>query len=234
MVRYRKHEVRYGETMQSIAQMETGDVNDWIKIAEYNNLKYPYIVYSREEKMANLEHLVTLGDELIIPQEQSILDNDVYKMSKRDQAFILSLALGRDLDMTSMPEHYFQQGTSDEIFELTHNGAGDIKHIEGAENIKQATLSRLMTAKGSLMLHPEYGSNLHNLFNKATLEQMKVISLEVTSTVLKDTRVAECAVVSQSIDGDTYYGEYKATIHSMKTQFEFVVTSDSTGAIIVT
>lgn len=233
MARYKKHQVTYGDTMQSIAQLETGDVNDWIKIAEYNNLSYPYIVYSREEKMQNLEHLVTLGDELIIPIQQSILDNDVYKMNRRDKDFILSLALGRDLDMTSKPQYYQQAGTSDELFELTHNGAGDLKNIQGAENIKQATLSRLMTAKGSLMLHPEYGSNLHNLFNKATVEQMKIISLEVTSTVLKDTRVAECTLVDHYIEADTYYGTYKATVHSLKDQFEFVVTSDSTGAIIV-
>ena len=34
MARYKKHTIVYGETMQSIAQMETGSVNDWIKIAE--------------------------------------------------------------------------------------------------------------------------------------------------------------------------------------------------------
>ena len=44
MARYKKHTIIYGETMQSIAQMETGSVNDWIKIAEYNSLVYPYIV----------------------------------------------------------------------------------------------------------------------------------------------------------------------------------------------
>lgn len=233
MVRYKKHEVRYGDTMQSIAQLETGEVNDWIKIAEYNHLKYPYIVYSREEKMQDLEHLVTLGDEIIIPIQQSILDNDVYKMSRRDQDFILSLALGRDLDMTSKPQYYEDYGTSDELFELNHNGIGDLKTCQGADNIRQATLSRLMTAKGSLILHPEYGSNLHNLFGKTTLEQMKVISLEVTSTVLKDTRVTECVLVEHYIKGDVYYGEFKATIHTLKDQFEFIVTSDATGSIIV-
>lgn len=61
MARYKKHTIVYGETMQSIAQMETGSVNDWIKIAEYNSLVYPYIVDTMQEKMANIEHLATPG-----------------------------------------------------------------------------------------------------------------------------------------------------------------------------
>ena len=233
MARYKKHTIVYGETMQSIAQMETGSVNDWIKIAEYNSLVYPYIVDTMQEKMANTEHLATPGDTLVIPVEANLLDMDINRLNQRDMDFLLSLSLGRDLDMTSETEYYENHGTSDEVFSLTHNGHGDLKTASGADNIRQATISRLMTAKGSLMLHPEYGSNLHLLFGKTTIEQMKLISLEVCETVLKDTRVAECVLVSHYIEEDHYVGNYRATIQSTKDQFEFVVQNDSVGAIVI-
>lgn len=233
MARYKKHEIRFGDTMQSIAQLETGVVDNWIKIVEYNNLHYPYIVETVEEKKQNLEHLVTYGDTVIIPVQTSLLDTDVYSLSRRDQDFIMSLALGRDLDMTSKPENYQNRGTSDEVFELTHNGHGDLKTCQGADNIKQATYSRLMTAKGSLILHPEYGSNLHNLFGKTTQEQMKLISIEVCRSALIDKRITECVLVEHYISGDTYVGRFRATVQTLKDQFEFVVQGDNAGSIII-
>lgn len=96
---------------------------------------------------------------------------DVSNLNQRDMDFLLSLSLGRDLDMTSETEYYENHGTSDEVFSLTHNGHGDLKTASGADNIRQATISRLMTAKGSLMLHPEYGSNLHLLLVKQLLNK---------------------------------------------------------------
>lgn len=233
MARYKKHEIRYGDTIQSIAQSETGDLNNWTKIVEYNNLKYPYIVDTPQEKLADIEHLATLGDQLIIPIQADLVEIDVYKLSRRDQDFIMSLALGRDLTMTSQPENFKNSGTSDEIFELTHNGHGDLLTCQGAENIKQATYSRLLTAKGSLMLHPEYGSELHNMFGKTTLEQMKLISIEVCRTVLLDTRIEECVLVDQYIQGDTYVGSYRARVGTLKEQFEFVIQGDNAGSIII-
>lgn len=233
MARYKKHQIIHGETIQSIAQRETGSVDDWIKIAEYNNLMYPYIVETVEEKLQNVERLATYGDELIIPIQASLLDTDVYKLSRRDQDFIMSLALGRDLSMTSLPENYTSRGTSDEILELTHNGHGDLRTSQGAENIKQATISRLLTARGSVILHPEYGSDLHLLFGKATVEQMKLISIEICRTVLTDSRVSECVLVDHTIEGDTYSGTYQATVNTLQEQFEFVVNGDNAGSIII-
>ena len=233
MARYKKHEIRYGDTMQSIAQLETGDVNDWIKIAEYNSLRYPYIVDTAEEKLKDLEHLVTLGDTIVIPVEADLLDEDVYKLSRRDQDFIMSLALGRDLNVHSKPEHYANRGTSDELFELNHNGHGDLLTCQGAENIKQATYARLMTAKGSLMLHPDYGSDLHNMFGKTTVEQMKLISIEICRSVLVDTRIEECVLVNHYIEEDTYVGTFRARVGTLKDQFEFVIQGDNAGSIII-
>lgn len=233
MARYKKHTIVYGETMQSIAQLETNSVDNWVKIAEYNSLVYPYIVDTREEKMKNVEHLATLGDILMIPDEGNLLDIDTSSLNQRDMDFLLGLSLGKDLDMTSDTTFYENHGTSDEVFALTHNGHGDLKNVSGADNIKQATISRLMTAKGSLMLHPDYGSDLHLMFGKATVEQMKIISIEICETVLRDSRVAECVLVNNYIEEDHYVGSYRATLQSTRDQFEFVVENDSAGALII-
>lgn len=233
MARYKKHLIVYGDTMQSIAQKETGSVDNWVKIAEYNDLVYPYIVDTMQEKMSNLEHLATLGDTLFIPDEGNLLDINTSSLNQRDMDLLLGLALGKDLDMTSDTDYYENHGTSDEVFAITHNGHGDLKIASGADNIKQATISRLMTAKGSLMLHPEYGSDLHLMFGKTTIEQMKIISIEVCDTVLKDTRVAECVLVNHYIEEDRYVGNYRATLQSTREQFEFVVQNDNSGALII-
>lgn len=233
MARYKKHKVRQFDTMQAVAQLETNDVNNWIRIADYNDLVYPYIVDTVEEKNKNIEHLVTVGDTIIIPIEEDLLDIDVYKLSRRDQDFILSLALGRDLNMTSKEDFYKLQGTSDELFELSADGAGGISTVQGIDNLKQAIRARLMTPKGSLLLHPEYGSNLHNLFGKGTTEQMKLIEIEICRTILTDGRISGVIPLGATIEQDTYRGSFQVEIESLKTAFEFVVNGDSNGAIVL-
>lgn len=233
MARFRKHEVKQFETIQTIAQTETNDLNNWLQIADYNELEYPYIVDNPDQKLDNPEHLVIPGDFLVIPMKEGIEPDDLYKMTKQDQEFIQSLTLGRDLDMTHLKENYHDKGTQDHIFELTHNGVGDVKTVQGADNVKQAALARLMTPKGALLGHPEYGSNLHNLFGKATNEQMKLIEQEITRTIQMDTRVNDCSLVNHYIDKSVYYGNYTARIDSIEDQFDFLISSDASGSIIV-
>lgn len=233
MARFRKHQIVYGDTMQSISQKETGDMSNWVDLVNYNDLQYPYIVDTREEKMTNLEHLVSYGDTIIIPMVSNLEETNVYKLNRQDKSFIEKTALGSELSMTYYPSHYHDQGTQDEILELAGDGKGDLRLVQGVENVKQATLVRLMTPIGSLILHPEYGSNLHNLFGKTTSEQMKIIDIEITSTVLKDTRIKECELVDHYIEYDTYVGSFKATLESLQEEFEFVLSGDSSSGIII-
>lgn len=234
MVRYRKHTVVYGDTIQSIAQKETGSVNNWMEIADYNGLQYPYIVETIAHKKRNLEHLVTYGDLLIIPIEDPLVNIDPQTLSTQDKRLIVELALGKDLSMVALEENYLTNGTTDEILELTHNGRGDLARVIGVENVRQATIAKLLTARGSLLLHPEYGSDLHTMFTKATVEQAKLIELEVCRTVLTDTRVTDVQPMGSTIDGSTYKGEFEAEIQALETSFNFVVEGDGSGVIILT
>lgn len=235
MARYKKHIVRHGDTIQSIAQMQTGSVHDWQKIVNYNKLAYPYIVDTVEEKLKKPEQLVTLGDTLIIPVEASLLDTDVSKLGPRDQDLILSLALGSDLAMTTNEDYYRGKGGSNDILELGSNPKGDIAIVSGVENLKQALIARLLTPKGSLLLHPNYGSDLHNMLGvKATETQMIVIENEILSTIKKDGRVESVVSNGSSIEEETYRGSFTVNLFSLQQYFNLVVEGDERGQIILT
>lgn len=234
MARYKKHTVRQGDTMQAISQSATGDVNNWIKIVEYNQLVYPYIVDTPNEKMANVEHLVTIGDQLIIPIETSLLDINPTDLNRRDRDFVLSLALGRDLNMTADENYYKNKGTSDEILALSADGKGDLSTVQGVDNLKQAINAKLLTAKGSLLLHPEYGSDLHKLFGKVTTEQAKLIEIEICRVVATDKRIRTVVLDSYTLEEDTYKGVYTVEIQSFEEAFNFVIQGDTNGTIILT
>ena len=234
MARYKKHTIRQGDTLQSIAQLTMDSVARWVEIVKYNNLRYPYIVSDPALKLKDVEHLVTWGDQIIIPIEVDISDTEVNKLNRRDQDYILSLTFGRDLDMTSNVAYYNRYGTSDEVLGLTHNFAGDIETVQGIDNLRQALTARLLTRKGSLLLHPDYGSNLHELFGKADEVSMKLIEIEVCRVVQTDSRVTNCTLVDAYIERDNYYGNYRVEVQSLQESFELLVQGDNQGQIYVT
>lgn len=232
MSRYKKYTITYDDTIQSIAQSETGTVSMWQEIVKYNKLEYPYIVLTPEEKIKNPEHWVTIGDTIIIPIEADLLDRDVNTFSNRDKNLILSLALGRDLSMTSDEDYYRTRGSHDEILALSAGDKGDIKTVEGIDNLKQAILSRLLTPRGSLLLHPNYGSTIHELIGKKnTIDNMVILENEIVKTIKKDSRVEDVRAESSYIDEDRYHGEFTVYLHSLEEYFSFVVEGDNKGQI---
>lgn len=233
MANYRKHTIRYGDTVQSISQRHFGTVEEWRRIVRYNNLVYPYIVGSSEEKKKNPESLVTVGDTITIPIETSFMDRAVDDFGRKDRELIMSLALGRDLSITANENFFNTRGTSDEILEMSASNKGDLRTTIGAENLKQALIARLLTPMGSLLMHPDYGSNLHQMFGRATVEQARLIEIEVLSTIKKDGRVRDARAVESYIYGDTYYGEYEVDIQSIDEQLRIIMESSPDGNFVL-
>ena len=232
MARYKKCLVNYGDTIQAIAQRETHDVTRWQEIVKYNGLQYPYIVDTILEKLENPDHLVTHGDILIIPVETSLMDQDPNKLDKQDMEMVYNLVLGSDLG-TVWTEDEERHGTSDEIFSLSADTRGDILTVAGLDNLKQALNARLLTPKGALLLHPNYGSNLHKLFNRATRNQIRLIENEIMRTLKTDARVQDVQVISSVVDGDTYSGSFTVYLQSFKEYFDLLVSMDTTGNLIL-
>lgn len=226
--KYKKHTIQQGDTVQSISQAYFGVVTEWRRIMQYNSLKYPYIV-SREQKLKNPERFVTIGDIITIPIETSFLDRAVDDFGKRDRELVLSLALGKDISMIANERHFSSKGTSDEILELSANSKGDIQITIGVENLKQAVIARLLTPRGSLLMHPDYGSELHLMFGRATQEQAKFIEIEFISTIKKDGRIGEVTVVESYVREGQYYGEFTVEVKSIDTQLDLIMASSPDG-----
>lgn len=234
MARYRKYSIGHGDTIQGIAQSQAGSVDFWHKIVKYNKLEYPYIVDSPDIKVKNPEGWVTIGDSIVIPIEVDLLDTDANTLNKRDQELVLSLALGRDLSMSSDEDYIRNRGSHDEIFSLSAGSKGDVATVQGVENLKQALLARLLTPLGSLLLHPRYGSTIHDLIGKKnTIDNMRILEDEIVKTLKKDSRVESVYAESSYINEDTYHGEFTVYLHSLQEYFSFVIEGDNRGQIVI-
>ncbi|VEV88530.1 baseplate wedge subunit [Staphylococcus phage Stab23] len=228
-MRFKKHVVQYEETMQAIAQRYYGDVSYWIDLVEHNNLKYPYIVETDEEKMQDPERLASTGDTIIIPIESDLTDVSAKEINSRDKDVLVELALGRDLNITADEKYFNEHGTSDNILAFSTNGSGDLDTVKGIDNMKQQLQARLLTPKGSLMLHPNYGSDLHNLFGLNIPEQATLIEMEVLRTLTADNRVKSANLVDWKIQGNVYSGQFSVEIKSIEESINFVLGQDEEG-----
>lgn len=230
-MRLRKHYVQYGETLQSISQSYFDTPEHWIDLIEHNNLKYPYIVETSEEKRERPEELVTYGDYIIIPIQGDLKDIQAQEINKRDRDKIVELSLGRDLNITNDDDKI--SGTSDEILFLKDNGQQDLDTVRGIENLKQQLQARMLTRRGSLLLHPSYGSDLHKLFELNTPEQGMKIQNEITRTLLSDSRVREVNLNNWTIDGNEFNGSFSIDIISVEQSLNFVLGADETGVFAI-
>lgn len=227
-MRLKKHVIQYGDTMQSIAQYYYNDVGAWIDLIEHNNLKYPYIVDDELVKNKDPQRLVTIGDTIIIPTEETLSDVVLQDISSKDRDALLELSFGRDLNITRDESYFNEYGTSDEILGFSGT-TGDLDTVTGIANIKQQLQTRLLTPRGSLMLHPNYGSDLHELFGKNIPEQAVLIDMEVCRTLLSDGRVQSANNVDWKIEGNEYSGTYSVELKSVEESIRLVLEADESG-----
>ena len=230
-MRLRKHYIQYGETLQSISQSYFDTPEHWLDLIEHNNLKYPYIVDTDEEKQKRPEELVTYGDYIIIPIQDDLKNLQAQEINKRDRDKIVELSLGRDLNITN--DDMKISGTSDEILFLKDNGHRDLDTVRGIENLKQQLQTRMLTRRGSLLLHPNYGSDLHKLFELNTPEQGMKIQNEINRTLLEDSRVTEVNLNNWIIDGNLFRGEFSVSIISVDQSLNFVLGADDSGVFAI-
>lgn len=227
-MRLKKHVIQYGDTMQSIAQYYYNDVGAWIDLIEHNNLKYPYIVDDELVKNKDPQRLVTIGDTIIIPTEETLSDVVLQDISSKDIDALLELSFGRDLNITRDESYFNEYGTSDEILGFSGT-TGDLDTVTGIANIKQQLQTRLLTPRGSLMLHPNYGSDLHELFGKNIPEQAVLIDMEVCRTLLSDGRVQSANNIDWKIEGNEYSGTYSVELKSVEESIRLVLEADESG-----
>lgn len=214
--------------MQSIAQKLYGDMSKWRMLVNLNHLEYPYLVEAPEQKLNNPEHLLTWGDELLLPNnendlqrasENKIIESDTphYQPSYYDN--ILGMDLYLDIS-TDVP-------LSEQLGVLEADGH-TFKRVTGVENLKQSLILRILTRRGTLLLHPNYGSQLPKMLGKPmNAARLADAANELERVITTDTRVDQVKVTKTLLTYDQIFldalvapigGERAFDIYLYKTQ----------------
>lgn len=121
----------------------------------------------------------TTGQVIYIPKEE-----------RREQSSSLLADLaGEDIALT-------------EDGDLMDDGFGDLGTVTGIENMAQSVRHRLLTRKGAIPHHPEYGSRLQELIGKAYLPYIhKLIEIDIHETLSDDERLEEIVIHAIQVDG---------------------------------
>lgn len=230
-MRYRKYNIKQGDTIQGIAQAYYNDMSQWQEIVSYNNLKYPYIV---DTPQLGNSHVLSVGDELIIPIESNGYNLNDVALRNQDLEVITSYALGRDLALIdSLDDAIKTRGATDELVNL-QSATGDIKTVYGHNNLIQAIIMRLSTKKGTMPLHPEYGTEFYTLLGqRVTYDLINKLQVMMKTTINEEPRVRENSVTITSKDAVNF----DVTIHvnpiDTEEQLDIALNLVSDGSVIL-
>ena len=182
--KYVTHIVKEGENIQSISLLYGVD---WTKLVIINGLEHPYID-SEVTSTAYVDNdgVAKIGDRLVIPTQGLLIptksNNSIEELEK--------YAFGCDLDIFTETVLNDNVTNLDSIGELTADDSGDIYISQGTFNLRQQLMTRLGTPKGSLIAHPEFGSELYKHIGATlTIERLIKIKLCIQECILGDFRV---------------------------------------------
>lgn len=177
MIGLKTHKVTIGDSLQKLARMY--NIENWQEIAELNSLTSPYIDSRFPLEGESSEGIARVGDILVIPSLGTV-DVVTHKNNREVEA----LAYGKDLDL------YHNEPVFHDVKGHLKEGDRDIKTVTGLENLAQQLMTRLSVKKGALLMHPDFGSNLHLYAGKLdSQENRNKIMWEVESCIRSDFRV---------------------------------------------
>lgn len=174
------HTVTIGDSLQKLARLY--EIDDWRDIAQVNNLHSPYIdsVFQSNDYLDD-EGVAKVGDVILIPNL-----NGIRHISKSKDEELESLAYGIDLDL-----YGDNIVSTEEEGSLSIEGT-DVKLAKGLDNLAQQLKIRLGTKKGALLLHPDFGSNIHKYTGKLDrFEDRNKLIFEAESCLRSDFRVKD-------------------------------------------
>ena len=221
-------------SMQSIAQKLYGDIEKWRMLVNLNHLKYPYLVDSPQEKLNDPEHLLTWGDMLLLPNDQDVLtqanrNKIVGSNTAQYQPDYYDTTMGMDLKLnisTDVP-------ASDRVGVLESDNY-QFKRVVGAENLKQSLLLRILTRRGTLLMHPNYGSQLPNMLGQNMSDHLLAdASLELRRTILTDPRVRKVTVTKERMAYNEIYLDATVTPIDSDTLFDIYIYRNQNGLISI-
>lgn len=178
----RSYRVRGTDTLGSIAAQQLQDRNRWTEVAALNGLTWPFL---GEHADYPTSRIVAPGEELFLPVAQP---GSVTTSAAPPNPLDL---YGVDLDLTTR------------LGQMTFS-RGDAQLIAGVGNIQQAVRHRVLTARGSLALHPNYGSNIYRwIGGEGAPELLRLALFDFMRAVLEDPRIAKIHARTGALDATT-------------------------------
>lgn len=172
-----KYIIKSGDTMQSVAQQTLGDSSQWIAIAAYNNLIYPFI-----SSISSVGVLI-IGNSIDIPDSNNPI-TDMTTVLTDLQIF------GSDLQLTL--DYNMDMSSADRVGELVIGSYGDLQTADGIYCLIQDLIHVLITPLGSISYHPTYGSNFLNIIgSKKSIGWDQRAVTEFTKSIKSDSRVVD-------------------------------------------
>jgi phage baseplate assembly protein W len=176
MARLRSAAIRIGDTLQSFAARELGDLLRWREVAELNNLAPPWLIPSTRED-ERIPRVALWGDYLRVPSTAT-----------NSSAVVGEDALGADVALHSGRLLLDQ---------------GDLAVISGGRNLAQAAGHRIKTPFKTYLPHPDYGCEIHEMLGTPNDDTRNLLSRGlIRRAILRDPRAKDAQVSAQS-SGDT-------------------------------
>lgn len=172
--RLTRYIIQANDSIHHIARRELGSADQWWVLVRQNNLAFPYIDTTGP---SSVPRVLGVGDTILIPGN---INDPTIRRASSDGASSeqYTLLLGADLLM-------------DENGDLSPSaGSGDYSLQVGIANLIQSLQHRLLTRKGELPYHPEYGSNIERHVGQP-LDSIRLSSIrhDVRQTLLDDPRI---------------------------------------------
>lgn len=162
---HRLAEIHFGDTLPIVALRELGDANRWVELIWLNKLKAPYVT---DDPAKVVPGVLQSGSLIKIPAQAGVRTN-----GRND-----GRAYERDVRMTNK--------------RMTVTAGGDLDVSSGVDNLKQQLQHRVVTPRGQMIRHPDYGCMIWHLIGKANGPLRTFLGAEYVKTALvADYRVAE-------------------------------------------
>ncbi len=176
MPSYRLAETHAGDTLPRVAAREMGDANRWPELVWINNLTSPYLTDTPAEAS---DTVLLTGSMIRIPAPTGV-NTDA---TERAQVY------ERDCKMVKR--------------RLTDDGNGDFAVVAGTDNLTQQLKHRIVTPRGQLVRHAEYGCLVWLLQGKVTGPAANLLGAQYVKAALQaDYRVSSVTSSTAEVDGD--------------------------------
>lgn len=230
MTLYKHYVIKKGDTIQGIAYKLYRDMSQWRTLVELNNLKYPYIVDSPEKVLDNPEHLKCWGDRLLLPNNTNdVVRANRAKLKEKNTSYYRNqhydAVLGNDIKL-----NLHTDVTLDEQRGVLVSNGRDLDTADDIDNLKQSLIMRILTRKGTLYRHPNYGSTLPDMIGKPISSTLlHDITTEVQRVISTDTRVQSAEVTESRLSYNSIFINVSITPIGYDSAFDLYIYRSENG-----